>query len=657
MSNKHYTSIEETLSLPNLDSICISEDGKFTAYVKRTTDWKNNSYKYHTWVYSQDSGKSYPITVGSIESTSPNWSPINNYLAYTTKVLEKDKAKNQIFLKTDDEFNGLQLTNAPEGIIQFEWAPDGKGIYYVSMEPESEELKTRKKVYGDFEYVDKENRNSILYYIDLEQIMSNFSNIDLPNDKVENTDDSDKVKYPALELTDPKSFNVVSFNISPNCEKVAILSTPNSRLKMASVTTMHLLDISTKELKTLDFNERFAYGISFSPDSKKLAFCKTPLIRDAYKNCIYDQEIFQIYDLEKNETILTLSDFDKSYNIVKWTSKGILLHWQHRANFHAGILSEDGTLSTVCEEDMSFIIDISITNNGENMAYIKGNDSSFFEAYLNGSKITNISDLYKDKLLSVKELITWTTRDGLEIEGVLSKPHDFDPNKKYPLLVTIHGGPTSASYPIHNMNRLYPIEEFVEHGYVVIEPNYRGSSGYGNTFRKANYKNLGLGDYEDVISGVDMLISKGLVDTNRIGVMGWSQGGYISAFCSTYSNRFKAISVGAGISNWVTYYCNTDITQFTLQYLGDNPWNCAEVYNKTSPMTYINSACTPTLIQHGDSDVRVPVPNAFELYRGLQDRGIESELVLFKGMSHAPTTPGIYRAIMEQNLDWFIKRV
>lgn len=659
MINKHYTSIEETLSLPSLDSICISEDGKFTAYVKRTTDWKDNSYKYHTWIYSKDSEKSYPITTGISESTSPNWSPINNYLAYTSKVGEKDKAKNQIFLKTDDEFNGLQVTNAPEGITRFEWAPDGKGIYYTSKEPENEEIKNRKEIYGDFEYIDKEYRNSILYYIDLEQIMSTHFSTPMPTERIDKQpkDEKDSVKDFGIPLTNPRKFNVASFNISPNGEKIIIISTPNSQMKMYPTTEMHMLDVTTKELKTLDFDGTLSYSIAFSPDNKKIAFCKSPLTKNSYKNCISDQEIFQIYDLENHEYTLTLSDFDKNCSIVKWTSKGILLQWQHRTNFHAGFISECGTLLAVSEEDMSFIRSISISNDGKNIAYIKGTSSSFFEAYVNGYKITNVSDLYSNKLLSTKEMITWTTSDGLEIEGVLSKPHNFDPNKKYPLLVTIHGGPTWASFPIHNMNSLYPIEQFVEHGYIVLEPNYRGSSGYGNTFRKANYKNLGLGDYEDVISGVDMLISKGLAAENRVGVMGWSQGGYISAFCSTYSNRFKAISVGAGISNWVTYYCNTDVTPFTLQYLGDNPWNCAEVYSKTSPMTYIKSACTPTLIQHGDNDMRVPVPNAFELYRGLQDRGIESDLVIFKGMAHSPNKPGLCRAVMEQNLDWFIKRV
>ena len=154
-------------------------------------------------------------------------------------------------------------------------------------------------------------------------------------------------------------------------------------------------------------------------------------------------------------------------------------------------------------------------------------------------------------------------------------------------------------------------------------PNYRGSAGYGEAFRKLNVKNLGVGDAWDVVSGVTYLDQEGLIDTAKMGAMGWSQGGYISAFLTTNTHMFKAISVGAGISNWTTYYVNTDIHPFTRQYLKATPWENEEIYRMTSPMTHITHATTPTLIQHGENDRRVPIPNAYELFQGLQDMGSE----------------------------------
>ena len=136
-------------------------------------------------------------------------------------------------------------------------------------------------------------------------------------------------------------------------------------------------------------------------------------------------------------------------------------------------------------------------------------------------------------------------------------------------------------------DRYYPVERFAAKGALILKPNYRGSAGYGEKFRALNVRNLGVGDYDDVITGVDSLIAKGIVDKDRVGAMGWSQGGYISAFITCYSDRFKAVSVGAGISDWMTYYVNTDIHPFTRQYLKATPWDDPEIYRKTSPITYV----------------------------------------------------------------------
>src|SRR5262249_28377412 len=146
-------------------------------------------------------------------------------------------------------------------------------------------------------------------------------------------------------------------------------------------------------------------------------------------------------------------------------------------------------------------------------------------------------------------------------------------------------------------------------------------------------------------------------DRDRVGAMGWSQGGYISAFLGTSSDRFKAVSVGAGISDWMTYYVNTDIPPFTREYLKATPWDDPEIYRKTSPIAYLDKAKTPTLIQHGDKDARVPIPNAYQLYRGLKDKGVEVKFVVYKGFPHGIGKPKEQRALMEQNEEWFAKHV
>ncbi len=273
--------------------------------------------------------------------------------------------------------------------------------------------------------------------------------------------------------------------------------------------------------------------------------------------------------------------------------------------------------------------------------------------------VTHFDDQLSEFTLSQREVIRWKSTDGTEIEGVLVKPADFDASKKYPLLFKIHGGPTGMDaqqrLTRHDL-RYYPLERFVARGALVLMVNYRGSAGYGEAFRSLNVRNLGLGDAWDVESGLDHLIKQGIVDPERVGTMRWSQGGYISAFLTTHSSaRFRAASVGAGISDWMTYYVNTDIHPFTRQYLKATPWEEPEIYAKTSPIHYIERARTPTLIQHGENDARVPIPNAYELYQGLRDQDVPVRLAVYKGFGHGITRPKSNRAVMTHNEEWFGK--
>ena len=245
--------------------------------------------------------------------------------------------------------------------------------------------------------------------------------------------------------------------------------------------------------------------------------------------------------------------------------------------------------------------------------------------------VTTSSAQVRDWKLGTREVVRWKSRDGAEIEGILIKPRDFDPSRKYPLLCIIHGGPTGIDRPTLPDARYYPVDEWVNRGALVLKVNYRGSAGYGERFRALNYRNLGVGDAWDVISGVDALVAKGVRRSGPVASMGWSQGGYISAFLTTSSTRFVATRVGAGISDWRTYYYNTDITPFTVNYLGADPVADPAIYAKTSPIDYVRAARTPTLIQHGELDRRVPIANGYQLRQALEDRGVPVEMIVYKG--------------------------
>ena len=339
-------------------------------------------------------------------------------------------------------------------------------------------------------------------------------------------------------------------------------------------------------------------------------------------------------------------DFDESPSLIDWKSDGIYFSgFQKTASHLFRIDPASAKIIRITSPDSLMAGGFSLSHDGRKMAYTAESPTSLSEVFLAElsnfapRKLTDMTDQTKPFTLGTAEVISWTSQDGTLIEGVLTKPANFDPPQKRPLLCIIHGGPTGIDRPRLIGNRYYPADIWTGRGALVLRVNYRGSAGYGEKFRQLNVRNLGVGDAWDVLSGVDHLIKLGYVDPAKVGCMGWSQGGYISAFLTASSDRFAAISVGAGISNWATYYYNTDITPFTIQYLGKDPIADPAVYQKTSPMSYIQKAKTPTLIQHGENDRRVPIANAYELRQGLEDRGVKVEMVVYKGYGHGITKP------------------
>ncbi|QHE62510.1 alpha/beta fold hydrolase [Rossellomorea vietnamensis] len=626
-----YLSIEELLSIPAISGLQMSEDGQHVAFVKNTADWEENTYRNSIVIYEKDKGECTTFT----EGTSPLWSPDSTRLGYLSA--GEGGMKNQIFVESINADGRVRITNEKEGVIQFKWDPSGKGIYYVTPSPESEEIKKRREKYGDFHHVGKDYRNHCLWYVEVKDFTKPDKNV-------------------PYQLTDGRDFHIQEFEVSADGEKVVFMATPSPDGEDGQNGEIHLLDRPSEDLRELEGDKVVGGNVCFSPQTTKVCYTASLREKGYYKTHIMDSTL-EIYDLTNGERIQPLLDFDHAVVPIRWTAKGILLLWQDKTNYRIGLLSGDGKLDMISGKSDGCILEASITEDGNHLAYRKAAPNETFEVYADSEKITNENGLLRGRLTSNREIISWNSRDGLEIEGVLTTPKDMDWNKKHPLLVFIHGGPDWASFPIHSscFNEKYPVESFIEKGFIVLEPNYRGSSGYGNDFLKANYRNLGIGDYEDVISGVDALVDRGIADGDRVGVMGWSQGGFISAFCSTYSDRFKAASVGGGISNWVTNYVNTDLPSFIRMHVGDTPWNDPEIYAKASPTTYIQSASTPTLIQHGEKDARVPIPNAYELYKGLKDMGVETELAVFDGMGYSSDKPGIHRAIMEQNLSWFLR--
>ncbi len=248
--------------------------------------------------------------------------------------------------------------------------------------------------------------------------------------------------------------------------------------------------------------------------------------------------------------------------------------------------------------------------------------------------------------------LTWTN-DNFHIQGWLVLPQNYDPSKKYPLIVEVHGGPASAVLSRWAMGGPLSPAVFSDLGYFVLEPNPRGSFGQGEAFTQANRKDFGYGDLRDILAGVDTVLSKYSVDPHRVGITGWSYGGFMTMFAVTQTHRFRAAVAGAGISNWLSYYGENSIDQWMIPYFGASVYSDPAVYAKSSAINFIKNVSTPTLAVVGDRDGECPAPQSFEFWHALRDLHVPSELVVYPNEGHGLSDPAHRRDVLERAVDWF----
>lgn len=661
--------IDQLLSVKSVSRPRISPDGRFVVFDKAETDWKENAYVTHLWLTDTQSGRTFQLTRGKKSTTDAQWSPDGQWIAFlteresdaiapqdekTSKPEGKEKAVDpkpdprQIWVISPHGGEAMMLTKHGAHIDSYRWSPDGKRLAFAAPVPESKAMKDRKERYSDYEVFEDDYDQSQLWLVDAAA--------------------ADAAAQPVAAtrlVTDPK-ITVSDVEWSPDGSRIAFAGSAKPMIAFGESSDIYTIEVAKPgapaRIVALDGPDD---SPRFSPDGKEIAF-STAL---AQKNHFYANGHIASVKLadvlaKPAATPADVNDltpnFDEDPGLVDWGPDGIIFRAQQKTRSHLfRIDPATKAVTRVTAPDDFFLSDVSFDRSFKNWAYSASDATHVGEIFTGPAagparKLTDMTAQFAGMELGSVELVSWKSKDGTAIEGVLHKPAKYDPSKKYPLLVVIHGGPTGVSRPVFSpANRTYPIELFLAKGALVLEPNYRGSAGYGAAFRALNVRNLGVGDMWDVMSGVDALVARGLADETRLGAMGWSQGGYISAFLATNTDRFKAISDGAGISDWTTYYVNTDITPFTRQYLQATPWDDPKVYAVTSPITTIRNAKTPTLIQHGEKDKRVPPPNAFELYRGLRDVGVPSTLIVYAGFGHGINKPKSNRAVLQHNYDWF----
>ncbi len=637
--------IDQSLEMRSVGAPKISPDGRHVVYEESRTNWEANAFETDLWLADVGTGESRLLTVAAKSSSDAAWSPDGRWIAFLSDrvapLAGSPAGKKQVYVMPANGGEAQQWTKMEDGVNSFLWAPDSKRIALAAEAPKTKAMKDREESFGEYHVFHADYPMVHLWTLELAR--ANAAGI------------TPAVGEPKL-LTPGDSFSVASMDWSPDGTKIAFGATRDPDLISGSSGDVYTVTLADGAVKKVVGTPGPDGDPKWSPDGSEIAYVTS----DGASYFFYmNRKIACVPSVGGTPRVLTAS-FDEDPGLLQWSAEGIYFSALKKTRSSLFVLDpKSGDVRSMAMPGSEIAGAFSFAKDAKAVAFRGAGANEYAEIYVGDvsggtlKQVTHASDQLRDFDTARREVVQWKSGDGTVVEGILVKPADFDAKKKYPLLVVIHGGPTGIDVPSIAADRYYPVERFVAKGALVLRPNYRGSAGYGEKFRSLNVRNLGVGDYADVISGVDSLIAQGFVDKDRVGSMGWSEGGYISAFITTSSDRFKAVSVGAGISDWMTYYANTDITPFAPQYLHATPWDDPEIYRKTSPISYLKTAKTPTLIQHGGADKRVPIANGFELRQALEDKGVPVKMVIYDGFGHPINKPKQQRAVMEENENWF----
>jgi dipeptidyl aminopeptidase/acylaminoacyl peptidase len=646
----------------------ISPDGDRVIYrLGRIDDFEDNQIEVYSYLYDSRTDQTHQFTEAGIVSEV-------RWLSNETVALMKraDNSGFQIYVFEGLVGEGSQITDHPGGIATFE--PFGNGFIYIAQRMTKKQV-SRESKYGNFVDVEEEESRSALYYVDRERIL------EYRQRSQHSSSEGFGPAKPVVELSELLEipFKIESAVPSPNDDAVFINCRSRDDFFFENDTYCFRIELDPdsifddeKATTSIRRLTRIALpkGVrvkAISPDGAKLLVShkesdlKGRVQADLWLlDLTLAGELSEELEVRKHLRCIT-GKFNQEPLSVYWTRLGIFLSYWNESTCGIARLSETGEVEVWDIQGLSvefFYI------NDDGAIFLRGlSPTTLAEIYVGSPKstgwdlrrITEFNERYADWDFGTAESIRWTSRDGTEIEGILRKPSNFDQNKKYPLLFKVHGGPAAASpfILLDNNNRyFYPTVQLLNKDILILEPNYRGSLGRGQSFLALNFDNLGIGDMWDLESAIDHLASQGFVDETRVGSMGWSQGGYISSFVAMHSSRFKAVSAGAALCSWRTYYSGSD-QRLSILLTGD-PYTNKEMFDKTAPISAIDKAKTPILFQHGENDPRVPLISAMEMYRALKAKGVKTRLIVFPGQGHGIFKPRECYALMVQNYRWFV---
>ena len=622
----------------------ISPDGKTIVVVVGRQNLGQDRTDRELVQVDVSSGAQHALTYERKTAGSPRWSPSGDRLAFTANDGTGRDAKPQIFVLPMTGGEAKKITDAPEGIEQFAWRPDGREIAYVTSDepPNKKEIEKHNDAFevGDNDYLTTDApQPSHIWLISA---------------------DGGKAKRLtsgawSLSKSAPPSSPASPISWSPDGKLLLFTRQEHPHQGDADLTTLQILNMNAGEYHGLTKHEKFESFGAFSPDASRVAYWYP---RDGDPN--NENEIFVTPTTGGDGTDAT-HGIDHDLMRAIWMPDGtsLLVGGNDGTQVSLWLQPLNGAARKLALGDVSpswlFWIDAFVGPKGE-IAFTGSTPRQPSELYYmasandNPKRLTNFNHEIATLDLGVAERITWDGPEGFHEDGVLAYPPDFQKDRKYPLVLIIHGGPQASSTTAFS----FLPQLMATHGYVVFSPNYRGSDNLGNAYQRAIWNDAGDGPGRDVMAGIDAVKKLGFIDESKIGVTGWSYGGYMTSWLIGHYQIWKAAMAGAPVTDMYDEYNLSDGNVAGRYGFRGSPYvgNNLEDYRAESPITYAAHMKTPTLIMHDTGDARVTVTQGYSLYHALKDNGVPVKFIAFPIPGHAPGDPVRRMEMYRRWVEW-----
>ena len=642
---------EDIVGLKGLSGVTISPNGKWAAFVRTipVLEVEKSEHRGHIWLISTDGGEPFQLTNGPNGDNDPQWSPDSTRLAFTSK---RGEGKTQIWIIPIGGGEAKQLTHTKNGVSNPRWSFDGKRIAFLKDEEDSAAEEKQKKAGDDRVIMGVDDfKQQHLWIVDIETLYDEPELLfNLPAEGIDENVNMDK----SQRLT-TGDFHVSEPCWSPDGTQIVFVSTPSPKADDTMFNgTVHVVDLETKHLRKLTEHTDGESSPHWSPDGEQIAYLHSP--------AGYGQKDLHIISAEGGaSTNLTAVQLDRSADLPVWSPDGTTIYCIAMDRVRWQLYSASRTQNEIRQITRGDCVigEISIADDGDTFLCTRSESYAPADVWVGSirsgktKRLTKLNPQLEDFALGEIQVIQWQSSDGLEIEGLLCLPAGYEAGKNYPLIVEPHGGPRSS----RDLGFKPTWHYFSGEGFAYFAPNFRGGDGYGTDFATANYNDWGGGDYQDIMTGVDFLIEGRIADPDRLIVGGSSYGGYMTSWIITHTDRFRAACNVCGVINLVSFYAQTDIPSFMSLYFAGPPSQSLELYRERSPINHVDRAQTPTLILHGEEDIRVPLPQSEEFYAGLKAAGVETVFVKYPREGHGIGEPRHQLDMLKRQLAWYKKYV